>query len=160
MEINNKNEFIIKGYNEDIVAIVIDTYKQYKNQPVALVDELHRHNIDVQCESIFDYLVNNVQYKEDDAGVQLIKTPGRLLADGVGDCKSMSIFIGACLNCLNVPFVFRFVGFNKNKIYNHVYIVAMPGTDDEIILDPVERIDDMPVYNYAREFVIKKDIKG
>ena len=120
---------------------------------------LHLNQLSVYdaCNSIFWYVVENVRYKEDPGNNQFIKTPARLLADGVGDCKSMAIFIASCLRCLNIPCVLRFVSFNHKPIYTHVYVVAYD-KGDSIILDPVERVNGKPVFNYAQKFNLKKDI--
>lgn len=160
MKADGKKIFVVSGYNDSVVDCVISTYEAYKEQPSQLVDDIRCEDYETQCRAVFGYLLENVVYREDPDGVQLVKTPARLIYDGVGDCKSMSIFIGACLHCLGIPFVFRFVGFSPRKIYNHVYIVANPNTNKEIILDAVERINGEPVFDYARQFVVKKDIKG
>jgi hypothetical protein len=160
MKIDGQKIFVVSGYNDSVVDCVIDTYEQFKNQTSQLVDDIRAEDYETQCKSVFGYLLDNVVYREDPDGVQFVKTPARLILDGVGDCKSMSIFIGSCLHCLGIPFVFRFVGFSPRKIYNHVYIVANPGTEKEIILDAVERIDGEPVFDYARQFTVKKDIQG
>lgn len=160
MRVDNRKTFVVAGYNHDVLRCVIDTYNASKEQTNSILNYIRDCDYNTQCEAIFGYLIDNVTYREDPGGVQLVKTPARLLHDGVGDCKSMSIFIASCLHCLGVPFVFRFVGFTSNQIYSHVYVVANPGTDKQIILDPVERIDGEPVYNYARKYKVKKDIRG
>ena len=160
MKVDGKKTFIVSGYNSDVLKTVIDTYELSKEQTNDIVDDIRGCDYRTQCEAVFGYLLENVVYREDPDGVQLVKTPARLIHDGIGDCKSMSIFIGSCLHCLEIPFVFRFVGFGNKKIYNHVYIVANPGTAQELILDPVERIDGEPVFDYARIFTVKKDVKG
>lgn len=160
MRVENKKTFVVAGYNNDVLKCVLDTYSVSKNQTNSILNEIRDCDYNTQCEAIFGYLIDKVTYREDPDGVQLVKTPARLLHDGVGDCKSMSIFIASCLHCLGIPFVFRFVGFTNNQIYSHVYVVANPGTAKQVILDPVERIDGEPVYDYAREYVVKKDIRG
>lgn len=160
MKIDGKKTFIVSGYNKDVLRVVLDTYELSKEQTYEIVEEIRECDYQTQCEAIFGYLIEKVQYKEDPNGVQLVKTPARLISDGIGDCKSMSIFIASCLHCLGIPFVFRFVGFGKEKIYNHVYVVANPGTSKQLIIDPVERVDGEPVFDYARSFIHKKDVIG
>ena len=160
MKIDGKKTFIVSGRNKDVLRVVLDTYELSKEQTNELVEEIRGCDYTTQCEAVFGYLIENVTYREDTDGVQLVKTPARLIHDGVGDCKSMSIFIASCLHCLDIPFVFRFVGFGKDKIYNHVYVVANPDTSKQLILDPVERVDGEPVFDYARSFIHKKDVIG
>lgn len=120
---------------------------------------LHLNQLSVYdaCNSIFWYVVENVRYLEDPGNNQYIKTPARLLADGVGDCKSMAIFIASCLRCLHIPCVLRFVSFTNKPIYTHVYVVA-EYAGSEIIIDPVERVNGQPVFDYAQNYQLKKDI--
>ena len=160
MKVDEKKTFVVSGYNADVLRVVLDTYELSKEQTNEIVEDIRCCDYRTQCEAIFGYVIEKVQYREDPNGVQLVKTPARLIADGIGDCKSMSIFIASCLHCLGIPFVFRFVGWNREKIYNHVYIVANPNTFNQIIIDPVERIDGEPVFDYARDFVYKKDVQG
>lgn len=161
MRVEGIDKFITRGKNIAVLDTVIDTYNMSKDQPLDILVELQGCDYATQCAAIFGYVIDKVHYVEDPDGVQLVKTPARLIADGTGDCKSMAIFIGACLHCLDIPFVFRFVGFARKNVYNHVYIVAKPGTMEQIVLDPVERVDGEPVFDYARPYYITKiDIKG
>lgn len=160
MWVENKKTFVRKGLNQDVLNEVLATYEIYKDQPNEILDDIRQLDYTTQCAAIFGYLVENVTYREDPIGEQYVQSPGYLIRKSkVGDCKSMSVFIGSCLHCLGIPFVFRFVGFANNGIYSHVYIVANPDTHNQIILDPVERIDGEPVFDYARPYVIKKDVR-
>lgn len=159
MRPNFLNIFRTRGNNEDVINEVLAVFDDYKEQPSRIVAPLMGYDYTTICRTIFDYVIEHVIYKEDPDGVQYVKTPARLISDGVGDCKSMSIFIASCLYCLQVPFCFRFVSFNDMFIYTHVYIAVMPGTEYEIILDPVERVKGLPAFNYARPYAVKKDVK-
>lgn len=158
-----------RGRTRDIAREVISCYRDYSTQCAEIVEPLKEMDYETQCRSVFDYVCKNVRYIAD-AGDQLIKSPARLLADGYGDCKSMSIFTASCLTCLKIPFVFRFVSFTNSDNYTHVYIVACPDTENQIIIDPVERTDmngnfvDSTignfVFNKARPYKRKMDVKG
>lgn len=155
-----KTNYLGIGKNKDIIQAIVHTYDRYKVQVSDLVADLVDQDYDTQCETIWTYFNDNVRYYLDKENYQFFKTPARLLADGSGDCKSFSIFFGSCFHNLNIPFVFRFVSFG-GKYYTHVYVVAYPGTSDEIIFDAVEKdANDQPIYNYARPFVKKLDIPG
>lgn len=160
MIVTGDNRYIKTGLNQDVIECVIGMYEQYKNQPITLVNDLRGLSVDDVCYSLFDYVLENVQYKEDPDGYQYVKTPARLLSDGIGDCKSMTIFIASCLHCLEIPHIIRFVNFDGGSQYTHVYPVAIDEHGQEIIVDCVER-DSMkqPIYNYARPFKKKIDFK-
>ncbi len=159
MKSDGKNTLLAFGYNDDVVEKELECYHLWKNQPVELVQHLSG-TVDEKCEAIFAYLVEHVTYKLDDDGVQWIKSPARLLADGCGDCKSLTMFIACCLNCLGIKHIIRFVNYDGGKQYTHVYPVAIDERGQEIILDACEKdLDGVILYNYARPSKKQKDFR-
>lgn len=159
MTADGVNSLLKVGVNSDVVTSWQRVYEQYKSQPAEILTELYGLPTDDQCRAIFSYLAKNVRYKLDPYGVQYIKTPARLLRDGEGDCKSLTMFIAACLHSLGVPCKVRFVNFDGSNQYTHVYPVAIDENGKEIVLDACELDSDgYPKYNYARPYVKKKDL--
>lgn len=157
MQSDGKNDLLAYGYNGDVITNLISCYNRWRDQPLELVKSLSG-TIDEKCESVFAYLVDNVYYKLDDDGVQYIKSPARLLADGCGDCKSFTMFIASCLHCLGIQHVIRFVNFDGGKQFTHVYPVAIDEMGREIILDACEKDSDgFVLYDFARPYKKKKD---
>lgn len=151
------NTLLEVGYNADVIEREIECYHMWKNQPMSLVCNIVG-TVDEKCESVFAYLVEHVTYRLDDRGVQYIKSPARLLEDGYGDCKSMTMFIACCLHCMGIRHIIRFVNYDGGKQYTHVYPVAIDEYGNEIILDACEKgIDGKILYNYARPYKRKKD---
>lgn len=154
LKADNKRTLITrKGYTHDIINEVSACYSLYWSQCSELANSLSNKNIYQTCKNIFDYIAKKITYVED-VGEQKVKTPARFLKDGEGDCKSFAIFIASCLRCLNIPAFFRYVSFRENKIPTHVYIVTKAG----IIIDPVERVNGQPKFNYASTYTYKIDI--
>ena len=146
------------GVNSDVVKSFTACYEQFKNQPMDIVTDLRGEAVNDACEAIFDYMCKNVSYKLDEDGKQFIKSPARLLADGCGDCKSLTMFVACCLHCLGIPHIVRFVNFDGSNQYSHVYPVALDENHKEIIMDMCETDEDgTPFYNYARKYKVKKD---
>ncbi len=143
-----------RGTTKDIINEVLNTYQDTWHTTADLAESLRRGTEEETCRAVFDFIVENVNYNEDPDGVQWIRTPARLLHDGEGDCKSMAILSASLLNNLGIPCFFRFVSFSKNNQITHVYTV----TESGIIIDPVERIDGGPVFNYASQYTYKKDM--
>ena len=143
-----------RGTTKDIITEVLNTYQDTWHTTAELAETLKRETEKDTCRAVFDFIINNVRYNEDPDGVQWIRTPARLLHDGEGDCKSMAILSASILNNLRIPCFFRFVSFSKNHQITHVYTV----TESGIIIDPVERIDGQPVFNYASQYTYKKDM--
>lgn len=154
---DGKNLLMTIGYNFDVVKHELDCYHLWKDQPMELVGDLYG-TVDEKCESIFCYLIEHVKYQVDADGVQYIKSPARLLADGIGDCKSFTMFIACCLNCLGIKHIIRFVNFDGGNQYTHVYPVAIDERGNEIILDACEKdLNGVILYNYARDYKKKLD---
>ena len=157
---DGKNRYLMSGLNGDIVECWKACYEQFKDQPKDLVKRFRGCNIDQTCQKIFGFMVKNTYYRLDDDGVQMIKSPARLIEDNCGDCKSYTMFIASCLHCLGIPCIVRFVNFDGGKQYTHVYPVAIDEYRNEIPMDACELDDDGKtcLYGYAREYSNKKDI--
>lgn len=154
---DGKNTLVRVGYNSDVIRTEMECYHLWKNQPKELVRDLHG-TVDERCEAIFSYLLDHVVYKLDDDGMQYIKSPARLLKDGCGDCKSLTMFIACCLHCMGIKHIIRFVNYDGGNQYTHVYPVALDECGNEIILDACEKdVDGVVMYDYAREYRKKKD---
>lgn len=155
LQIDGKNTIKKRrGTTKDIINEVLNTYQDTWHTTAELAETLKRGTEEETCRAVFEFIIANVNYNEDPNGVQWIRTPARLLHDGEGDCKSMAILSASLLNNLGIPCFFRFVSFSKNNQITHVYTV----TEGGIIIDPVERIDGQPVFNYASQYTYKKDM--
>ena len=164
MTADGKNQLLKVGLNSDIVYCWKLCYERFKDQPRELVAEIQTlHTIDDKCMAVFGYLCEKVHYKLDPDGCQYIKSPARLIKDGCGDCKSLTMFIACCLYCLGIKCIVRFVNFDGGTQYTHVYPVAIDEYGNEIILDMCEtdkgnETNGTPLYGYARPYKRKKDI--
>lgn len=154
---DGKNTLMAIGVNGDVIDCELACYEQWKDQPKELVNGLYG-SVDEKCEAVFAYLTDHVVYKLDDVGNQYIKSPARLLLDGCGDCKSLTMFIACCLHCLGIKHIIRFVNYDGGKQYTHVYPVAIDENGREIIMDACEKdVDGVILYDYARESKKHKD---
>ena len=155
------NKLMCNGYNSDVINAMRSCYEQWKEQPMDHVAPMasSSYSVNDKCEAVFGHLVDNVSYQLDPEGYQYIKSPARLLKDGCGDCKSLTMYICCCLYCLGVKHKMRFVNFDGGNQYTHVYAVAIDEGGNEIILDACEKDEDgMTLYDYARPYSKKKDI--
>ena len=158
---DGKDTYLMSGYNGDIVKCWRDCYDRFKEQPRTLVQNLVAGigaTTDEKCQAIFGYMIDHTFYQLDDDGKQKIKSPGRLIADGCGDCKSYTMFIASCLHCCGIPCKVRFVNFDGGSQYTHVYPVAIDENGKEIIMDACEKDSDgVVLYDYARPYIKKKE---
>lgn len=156
---DGKNTLMVVGLNDDVVKCELACYDKWKNQPAELVQGLSG-TVDECCEAIFSYLTEHVVYRLDEDGKQFIKSPARLLKDGYGDCKSLTMFIACCLHCLGIEHIIRFVNYDGGSQYTHVYPVAIDENGNEIILDACEKdTDGVILYNYARDSKRQKNYR-
>ena len=159
MQTENKRILVTsRGGNKQVINTILEVLSEHINACAEIVKQLKGLDVYSQCYSIFVYVLDNIQYIEDPGNNQYIKTPARALADGFADCKSMAIFIACCCKALHIPCELRFVDFRGNRIYTHVYVVAYDG-GREIIIDPVERVDGQPQFDYAQAFKNKLSYK-
>lgn len=104
--------------------------------------------------SLYLWVRANVHYQEDPDGVQWIRRPARLVADGEGDCKSFTLFIVSVLKNLGVDYIIRFTNTERpgSKIVNHVYPIAVID-GEEVIVDAVyKHFDAEHPYYYKQDF--------
>ena len=158
---DGKDTYLMSGYNGDIVKCWIDCYDRFKEQPRTLVQRLVSGiggTTDEKCQAIFGYMIDKTFYQLDKDGEQKIKSPGRFIADGCGDCKSYTMFIASCLHCCGIPCKVRFVNFDGGSQYTHVYPVAIDEQGREIVMDACEKDSDgVILYDYARPYTKKKE---
>lgn len=134
---NHKTELVKMDYDtNDIVNAVLKADKTAYKQVYALAKNLKYNSLDDLCRQIFDFLLFYIHYKEDEPGAQLPKKPAALWYYKQGDCKSYSIFTGAILKCLGIPYSYRFVSYKVPHLYTHVYVIAH-GKNKNIIIDAV-----------------------
>jgi hypothetical protein len=90
------------------------------------------------CRNIYEFVKTQIPYVLDKKGYQWIKSPGRLWQERSGDCKSFSVFIGACLKNLGIRYGYRFTSYDPgDPTPTHVYVFVPLGDGSEILLDAV-----------------------
>lgn len=102
--------------------------------------------------NVWGFIRNNIKYRADRPGHERVKSPGALFAEGVGDCKSFSIAIGAILRSLGIPYRYRFTAYEPGDV-THVYVIADTARGP-VILDAVHTKFDEEVPYYR-----KKDVR-
>jgi hypothetical protein len=115
-------------------------------------------------QNIHSWVRKNIRYKEDDeiwidsrgekTHLEKIRSPGRLVADRVGDCKSMAVFVGSLLQNSGHKYFYRLARYDPSQPdQGHIYVVAKSGTGKEYAIDPV-----LPDFNSQPSWWKKKDI--
>ncbi len=101
-------------------------------------------------ENIYWFVKRNIQYKPDPGGKELVRSPGYLFQSAAGDCKSLSVAIGALCRAFGIPYQYRFIRQAGASTLHHVYVVATcpdGSARGEVLLDAVHRsFDSEPNY--------------
>ncbi|MFM2292695.1 MAG: hypothetical protein RIS29_2508 [Bacteroidota bacterium] len=169
LDIKNINTVITEnGSTSDIITVVMRAYDiEDDDQIKAIAENLEGANDFETCRNIWQYLIDHVRYHADSEGSEgeMIKTPARLLHDGVGDCKSYSLFTAVCLRWLEIPHVFRFASYSNRKEATHVYVVAFPspqgeGAGGEVIIDAVAAVQLGYPFNKEKQYSYHCDMNN
>lgn len=141
-----------KGKTKNIIDQILLHDKDAFEDVVEFAPYLQGETVKDTAFNIWSFLKDYVTYKEDPSGKQFIKYPRVLFSSRVGDCKSLSLFTGAVLKVLGIPYEYRFTNYKEGN-FKHVYVV-IPQKDKEIIIDVV-----YDYFNKEKPYFQKKDIK-
>lgn len=93
---------------------------------------------------LFNFCKHNIEYCVQDEQLQSIRSPGRILAEGSGDCKHYASFIAGVLDALkraglDIDWAYRFAKYQDlaGNITNHVFVILYDQDGREIWIDPV-----------------------
>lgn len=142
------------GLNSDIIDTIHKNFPQAVKETAGLAQVFRRGNALDSAKNVWLFLRKKIKYKKDPAGKQLIRLPARFVADGVGDCKSYSLFAAAMLHNMGLPVKFRYAGYTMFNIPTHVYVLTEDEKGNEIIVDGVYKH-----FNAQKPFNYKKDYK-
>lgn len=160
------NEVVIKKHQntDDIIDGILEAHQANKKDYSKISSFFIGSSPRKTCYNIWKFLKDNVKYKVESENRQTIKTPGAIIATGKttgSDCKNYSLFTAGTLQSLNdqglvkIPFCFRFASYKLfSDIPEHVFVVAYPGTKNEIWIDPVLR-----EFDYKKNYTYKIDKK-
>lgn len=87
---------------------------------------------------VWSFTRRNITYRRDEAGHEKIKSPGATWKTRVGDCKSMSVFIGSILKNLGYKVSYRVAFYDKdNPQQGHIYPIAHLPNGKRVVVDAV-----------------------
>ena len=161
---NNNNTYQVQGTSRTIkrFANVNDTIEAIKR----IIDVQHpavyelalslQADTDAQTfENIWNFVRQNIQYKNDAKGVEQLRTPQRTLHDKIGDCDDFSILISAILTNLNIPHELTVAAYKNKNDWQHIYPVAYDNKGNRYVIDCVPEI---PYFNYEAKPIKNKII--
>jgi len=123
--------------NSDIIKTLHKNYPRAVQQMAKHAPKFKGRNTTETARNIYNFLKKEITYKADPEEAQLVKIPGRLVADKVGDCKSYSLFTAAVLGALGKPVNFRYASYTNSTTPSHVYTTTKDENGKEVIIDAV-----------------------
>lgn len=142
------------AFNSDIINTIHKNLPTAVDQVKNIASRFKGNSRIATAQKIWDFLKTQIKYQKDPAGVQLVRLPNRFLKDGTGDCKSYSLFTGAVLSALGIPFSFRYTSYVPGStIPTHIYVVTKNEAGQELIIDAV-----YSKFNAEKPFQYKKDV--
>jgi len=106
------------------------------------------------CEKLWNFVKFHIRYKKDKRGIEQVRSPRRLIHDGVGDCDCFTTFIDTCLSALQIETINRITKYDHKDYFQHIYPVVPLGNGSFIIMDCVA-----DKFNYEVPYTEKKDYK-
>lgn len=106
------------------------------------------------CEKLWNFVKYHIRYKKDKRGLEQVRSPRRLIHDGIGDCDCFTTFIDTCLNALQIETINRITKYDGKDYFQHIYPVVPLGNGSFIIMDCVA-----DKFNYEVPYTEKKDYK-
>ncbi len=155
-------EELDKGDVYDTLDRIQNIVHSTLDQTQAISKLLHSNSLHQTLNNVWSFLYNHIQYKEDQPGIEQLRTPLRSWADrksGI-DCDCFTIFISSILTNLAIPHSLRITEYNSKGHFQHVYVVVpkdganINGRSSYIVVDPV-----VDYFNYEVEFTNKHDKK-
>ncbi len=143
----------------DIIKELLNSHLEYQKEYDRIYPYFMGRNVLETCKNIFNFLKQNVTYDIEPGSRQTLKSPASILAQGYGDCKQYSQFIGGILDAIKrnkggAEWCYRFASYNPEKQIQHVFVVALDKQGNEIWIDPV-----LKTFNQRKEYTYKVDKK-
>ncbi len=138
---------------EKTVELMIEIVEKFNDEVKDFAQFIKGKTVYDTCQNIYNFLVKYIRYKLDDG--EELRRPARVFWDRLADCDCGSIFWGACLKQLKIPFRFRITKYSDVLglvgNWQHVYIVVPTSESKEIICDFV-----MDSFNKEKSYAIEK----
>ncbi len=150
LPVHNKADVLV---NDQDLNHIIKGIKHYhgvhKPDYDGIAEEFWTGDAESTSRQLFDFQKKYVKYKVEPESDQTIKSPGRIINEGYGDCKHYSSFISGVVDSLNrkgypIEAHYKFVSDDPSRDVHHVFAVVR-GSGKEMWVDPVlQTFDERP----------------
>lgn len=146
LPVTNESDILVDDQElEDIEQALMDTHRRHKSDYDKIANDFWTGDAVGTAKCLFDYCQKNIAYKIEPDTNQTVKSPGRILADGKGDCKHYASFINGVVDSLQrqgrpIRSKYVFISDAPDKPIHHVFASVYPkgiSGKGEIWVDPV-----------------------
>ncbi|PLX03925.1 MAG: hypothetical protein C0594_09865, partial [Marinilabiliales bacterium] len=145
-EVSGKSKTLKRYANvDDTIDAIQRIVRENHNAIMDLSIEMEGDTEEETFHNIWYFVRNHIRYKNDDTGVEQLRTPQRTLHDGVGDCDDFSILISSILTNLEYNHYLVIAAYKKKDQWQHIY----PAVHDENgIRYVIDCVPEIPYFNY------------
>ena len=136
---------------KDTVPLIKQKVKRTLWQTKKLAAALQGDNTADTVRNDWDFIFKHIQYVQDPDGVECVRSPRKLIYDGIGDCDCFTVCLSSLLMNQGIDHSLRVAKYNKGDDWSHIYVIV-PTDDGYITVDPV-----VHRFNYEEPFTDKKD---
>lgn len=114
---------------EDTVNLMYSYINQWKNNSkvIDLVNKMKKYNELETARNIFNFVVNNIQYRYDPQGIELVKSVKHTIFGDMkfGDCDDLTVALNTLLEAAGIKTQIKTIAWRKGQdAFSHVYTVA------------------------------------
>lgn len=133
----NASLMVKSGDVDDIITVIKHADEISVGDTERFAKNLRGKDHMITLRNVYDFVRDNIRYVRDPEDEEIIKTPGCTIAEGKGDCKSMTILVGSLLRDLGYSFFYRVAFYDPEyPQQGHIYAIAVID-GKEIVVDPV-----------------------
>jgi hypothetical protein len=143
---------------DEIIEAIKDNHREETGTYDTFAHNFWAGNAHDTASKLFRELKDNIHYSIETEKDQTVKTPGRLVVDGRGDCKHYASYIVGVADALarqgkDIKGCYRFVSDEPGREIHHVFAVIRDSKGNEYWVDPV-----ISTFNKRPHFYNIKDV--
>jgi hypothetical protein len=146
------------GMNSDIISGINGAFFPSVAMTRSMAQTFKGSSRMASAYNVWSFVKNNIKYRKDPEGLQLIKLPNRLIHERElgGDCKSFTLLCGSILKNLGYPVVLRYTSYSYDPTPSHVYCLTYEKDGSPIIVDAVyNKFNQEVPFKHKRDYLMK-----
>lgn len=164
LPVHHKQEVLVDDQDlNDIIKSIKHYHKLHTTQYDGISDAAWKGDAETTARHLFDFCKKYIRYHVEPEYNQTIKSPGRLIEEGFGDCKHYASLINGIVDSLErkgfpISCCYRFVSDIPGKDVHHVFAVIRT-KNGEFWVDPVlSSFDQRPTFHNTKDIAFSHGI--